>query len=610
LNPTFHSFVKIIITFAKTYNIKAMKHIFYITIVFLTCTLLSAQAQNNTPDLQRELTLEKEYNPSLQDANKINQLPEIKAPEAPRTKVEFSNYTLDYNLPPYLSTLGAKTYFSDFATSNKRGYVNLEISSLLDINGDLGYQLLNSPEDQLSLFGSHRSTNCNVTYLQNDEKQKMKFNDEVLNINYMHHFGKAKLFADAQYTYSAFNYYGLPIRYDPANDDVRFKATDNQTNNMFQAHAGIESVNNEEIAYKANLSYTLFNQKRAERTELNGRKENRIMADFDLHAKFFGIAGAVKTYSYAIPASWEVSNDDDDYTKNLGNYNYTTFSVNPYFTFEGDTWNTRLGATANIQLGGIKKFLVAPDIRFNWQPVDKFLFYLLAQGGIKDNSNYDLYYENRYVDPFYRVYDSKSPLDATVGVNFSVFPNLGIDLFTGYKLVKDEHFYNHGGFFGINDYMAQKILPQYANAETFKLGGSVKYTYQDIFDWGLKLAYYHWDIKKLSNLNYYNPAQIGLKAWNKPAFTGDLNIGFRLPIFPLRFDLTYHLEAGRKALYEYGNEVNMKNIHDVSSSATYTFNETISFFARANNLLFQKYDLWYGYPAQDFNIMGGISVRF
>ena len=579
------------------------------TIALVLCMLLPTQAQNNNPNLERELSLEKEYNPSVREADKINQLPEIREPEAPKTQVEFANYTLNYQIPPYISNLQAQSYFSNFATSNKRGYLNVGVSSLIDINGDLGYQIVNSEKDFLSIFASHRSTNSDVTSLQTDDKLRMKINDNVGGLNYIHRFDKAKFFADAQYTYSAFNYYGflLSLHYP----FELFDLSTNQVNNLFKTRLGVESVNSEEINYKVNLAYSLFDQKHSIDPAWSGRTENRIMADLNFHAKFtstagVGLGGSMINYSYPTSPSFKVYNDiDPDRLYTMDDDNYTTLSLNPYFTFEGDDWDVRLGASGNMRVGGIKDFLLAPDIKFNWRPTEQFLLYILATGGIKDNSSYNMFYENRYIDPLYRVEDSKSPVDGTFGLNFLVLPNLEMGVFTGYKLTKNEHFYAH---IVMNpqtgSLMAQRIIPEYAKAETFKLGGSLKYAYQDIFNIGLNLSYYNWQVKE---------SDLYLQAWGKPSFVGDIHIGLKTPDFPLRMDLAYRLEAGRKTLPPSISpfvDLNMKNINDLNLKVSYDINNSFTVFAQANNLLFQKYDLWYGYPAQDFNIMGGISVKF
>ena len=569
-----------------------MKTIKYISvIIFFASALFTLQAQSQ---LDREMTLEREYNPSVRDADKINSLPEVKEPQAPKTNVEFSNYTLNYLIAPYITNLQSKSYFSEYAKHNKKGYLNFGVSSLFDLDGDLGYQILNTSQDRLSFYYSHRSSNSNVKYLQVDEKQKMKLNDNTFGIDFNHFFEKAKFSADMEYTNARYNYYGFSQYH---NEPVAIDKNTNQSDNLFRAHLGVNSINAANLSYKFNLHYTFFKQKQDIPNDWDAPKENQLMIDFDLNTPInsstrIGIGGYLKNFSYS-PIS-------------IRHKNYTSSSFNPYLLFDGANWNARVGFSANKQFGKIKNFVVAPDIKLNWYPSESVLFYILATGGIQENSNYNAFYENRYVDPYCRISDNRTPVDGTVGLNFTLLPNFNIDLFTGFKTTKDEHFFvtkyfyiNHLSPFP-NITFHESIAPVYAKTNTFKLGGALNYAYQDLFDFGIKLIYYNRNIKDSD-----------FEAWNKPTFTTDLLLGFKVPSVPLRFDANYHLETGRKYLiYNISETGSMDNIHDLKLKANYTLNDSFSVFAKANNLLNQKYDLWYGYPAQGINIMGGISVKF
>jgi hypothetical protein len=604
-----------------------MKH-FRLSLLLSVVFSLSLHAQSVRQDsagLNRELTLEREYNPVLEDASKINQLPEIKEPEAPKSRVEFSGYTFPLSLSPYLRTIRPGDYLTALAASKERGYLDAGLSFLMDIDGDFGYQLLNTNADDLNLYLSHRSGNSNIAFLQDGQKQKMKFNDNYGGFNFRHDFGKAQFNTHAQYTYSAYNYYGKTIPRPSFSEIIDFSDKSiNQQNDLMEIHAGIFSKEQSDLYFKINVAYTFFQQKYGNLNILKGRKENRLTTDLDFHAYFnstagIGIAGYMKNYAYNVPVLPPPSINSgfilDNQKKYAGNYGYTTFSVNPYFTFEGDNWNARLGASANIQAGGIKDFLVSPDIRFYWMPAEKFRFYSLLTGGIKDNSNYVSYYENRYIDPAFRIYDSKSPFDAVLGFEFSVIPNTSLDLFAGYRWVNDEHFYITDAIpesvSGGTPLAGQGILPQYLDAQTFKLGGIFKYVYQDVFDLNLRLAYYQWNIDKFSdNINRYDSYSFSKpSAWNKPQWETDLNLAFQIPEIPFQLHLLYHGEWERKTFVF--NEIRtLKDVHDLSFKGTYALSRAVSVYAVLNNLLFQKYEFLYGYPAQNFNIMGGISVKF
>jgi hypothetical protein len=543
--------------------------------------------------------------------------------------VEFSNYSVPFTLQTKLLPLNPQEYLTTLNYSKYRGYLTGGVSSVLDINGDLGYQILNSDENRLNIYYSHRSSGCNVHYLQDDTKHRFKINDNWGGLNFMQDFNGIKFLADAKYTNSAFNYYGLSIPYysifgfwsGTINND--FDKNTNQINNLFEMNVGVANEESDALNYKVNAGYTNYRQKYGNTINEKGSTENRFLIDADVHKLInstvgVGLAGSLKTYS-------NTNEIFKLYAENTTSY--WTFALNPYMYLEGENLNLLLGAKIDVEVEGRKKVIASPTVRFNYFPSDKFLLYLIAEGGRKDNSQYNLFYENRYVDPLIRVVDSRSPLDATIGVKFLPFSTLSLGVFGGYKITKDEHFYysNFGAKYTFDRttpmLAGNWITPEYDNVNTIKIGADIKYTYQNIFELGLKGTYYKWTITSeqdiywhsdnplSSSLTQYQPLQI---AWNKPSFETKLNVAYNSPWWPFRVDLSYLGAYGRKATETpFRTEtINMKNIHDLSLKGTYLFTPNFSAYLSANNLLFSKYDFWWGYPAQGFNIMGGLSVLF
>lgn len=586
-------------------------------IILALCCIWPLKAQNTQRKdsiMNRELLLEKEYNPTIRDAVKMTQLPGLREPQAPQSKVEFANYTTPYQSRSKLIPLKPQAYLSNLHYSKYRGYLTVGVSSLLDIDGDAGYQILNSDQDRMNIFLSHRSSGCDVSYLQGIGKQRFKINDNWGGLNFAHDFGGINLFADAKYTYSAFNYYGLSLipgveYFALPTTDYSFDKDKNQVDQLFEAHVGVSSEKANKLTYNLNIGYTMFQQKYGNSIYESGSAENRILINGDVHRMVnaimgIGLSGSIKTYSYS--SMFHIFNDSTT--------NYWTYSLKPYLYFEGDIINLKLGVKLDAEMGGRAKVLVSPYLNFNYFPNNQLLLYLLADGGRTDNSQYNMYYENRYVDPLIRVMDSRSPLDATLGIKYLPLATLSIGVFGGYKITKDEHFFYSN--YGAKDYWndgtpmlsGNWITPTYDDANTFKLGADVKYTYQDIFELGVKGTYYYWDLP-MDN----NPYDLSLhKAWNKPDFEANVNAAYRIPEIPLRFDLTYLGAFGRIAPNPGATyyDVKMNDIHDLSVKGTYMITPYFSLYAALNNLLFSKYDLWWGYPAQDFNIMGGLSILF
>ena len=73
------------------YNVKAL------CVVALLGSAAAASAQEDVTkekNLNREMTLEREYDPSVQDASKVNTLPVVKEPEVRKIPIDYSNYMI------------------------------------------------------------------------------------------------------------------------------------------------------------------------------------------------------------------------------------------------------------------------------------------------------------------------------------------------------------------------------------------------------------------------------------------------------------------------------------------------------------------------------------
>ena len=186
------------------YNVKAL------CVVALLGSAAAASAQEDVTkekNLNREMTLEREYDPSVQDASKVNTLPVVKEPEVRKIPIDYSNYTIAADPQKEISLLPSGNIMTQMDYNKRRGYFNFGMGTRMNINGDLGYHILSTEKDQLNLWYSHRSTNGKPK----DYDVKAKINDNLGGINYKHAFEKTIFSIGAKYGYSAFNYYGAAL---------------------------------------------------------------------------------------------------------------------------------------------------------------------------------------------------------------------------------------------------------------------------------------------------------------------------------------------------------------------------------------------------------------
>lgn len=591
-------------------------------------------------DLKRELTLEREFSPTVQDANKVNVLPEIKDPEVIKRNIEFSRFVLPAQPDKQITVLPSGRIMTDIEYNKKRGYLNFGIGNYMNINGDFGYHILSTATDQLNVFFTHRSTNGKVKYLKDYAnssltKTKMKANDNTGGINYKHSFDNSVLKLGASYGYSSFNYYGYPfitptmlnteelqeIPVAPSLPDMESGISKNQVNQSFDAHLGLASKEHVEVGYQVDFGFTRFSQKYASymldpNSFYDGVKENHIYGTAGVYKPFhtdqrIGALAKVNYFTYGEPKYIS-----EDKQKSFNNYMELTLS--PYYQIDADIWNLRLGANVMFITGKYDKIFVSPNISAQINAGEKARVYLNATGDIRSNDFRTISLENRYISTYVRPIPSKTMLDATLGVKANLGAGAWMNVYAGYRMTNDELFYATN----FTDKVMNDVSAFQRDARVFKIGASFQYNYLNIVELGIRGEYKNWNVK--GDINYtLAPATPGaegearsfsdLKAYGKPSFELDMNIRFR-PIEQLTIDINHYTGTGRQALLRFANHepknVKMDAIHDLSVMATWKINNTFSVFAKANNLLFQKYDLFYGHPSQGMSLMAGFNINF
>lgn len=568
---------------------------------------IMAQEEVNKEEknLNREMTLEREYDPSVQDANKVNTLPAVKEPTVKKRAIDYAVFAVPTEPEKQISVLPSGKIMADMDYNKRRGYLNLAAGMNLNINGDFGYHILSTEKDNLNVYLSHRSTNGNIDYIQIDDKVKAKLNDNLGGLNYKHKFEKAVFNIGAKYGYSGFNYYGLPVTGNleeaGTNLDLADRTT-NQVNQTIGANIGIESEDEEApFGYMVDFDYINFSHKYGADAKSDGPTENTFELKFNLFAPFggnqrIGLAGLAEYFSYNLPERCSFEN-------------HAEVILNPYYTIEGDIWNLKLGAKAMIVTGENSKFAASPDIAFDVEVADKTVFYLKADGKLYSNSMYETALVNRYVNPTEELMPSRNWLDANLGIKSGVVPGFWFDVFAGYKITSSDVLYLPSRVFEQDGFGNFAEAMSDINTKRFFAGVNLKYNYQKLFEINLKGVYNNWKAN-------YGDSWIGGEAnaeldrvWGKP--TAEINAGVIVrPIDKLAVDVNYYLATGRYTQLGGYEEVNLNNINELNIRGMYNINKTFSVNVQLNNVLFQKYDIYYGYPAQGFNLMGGINVNF
>ena len=163
-------------------------------------------------------------------------------------------------------------------------------------------------------------------------------------------------------------------------------------------------------------------------------------------------------------------------------------------------------------------------------------------------------------------------------------------------------FYNNPYSPVVGDLDTNKFKIIYDEMGVFTVAGEVFFQTGDKFTAGLRGAF-----------NSYSPENFAA-AWNLPSLQltalGKYLIGDKIYV-----DLEAFLVGERQVLP--ANLAGVPNDRevlpayvDVNLGLEYRYSELLSAFLRLNNLTGSKYELWLYYPAQRFNVLGGFTYRF
>ncbi|MDR1879717.1 MAG: TonB-dependent receptor [Tannerellaceae bacterium] len=605
------------------YNTKA---ICAILLIGLSVTLSAQEEEKANRDLNREMTLEKEYDPALRDANKVNTLPAVKEPEVKKMPIDYATFTAPADPQKEITLLPSGNIQADVAYNKRRGYLHAAGGTYLNLNGDAGYHILDTEKDQLNIFLSHRSTNGKLSYNHHiyidAEKVKAKLNDNLGGIRFRHLFKKADFKLGANYGYTSFNYYGMsPIPIPMPSPTISILSfpdiSTNQVNQALQAFTGIASREDAKVGYLLDFDYINFSRKYALSKQDEGITEHTMGAKLGLSSAFkgnqrVGIGGKLAYLAYNIPPSTS-DNPTADFSNRLEG------TITPYYRIEGESWHVQLGANVLFYTGDSSKLFVSPNAEADVAVGAKTVLYAKAGGELRSNSAYALSRENRYLNPVAKVLPSRVWLDAVIGLKSGIAPGFWFNLFAGYKLTGDDHFFLPPSTFSIDDFKNSSDVLQ-LNSTLIRGGLEMAYAYQWI-EVALKGVYNNWSIRKNKSLDLSSDF---LKAHGRPKMEITTNILVK-PIDKVSVNLDYYLAGGRET-YQYKMIYNdyftpgiydveksagkMKNIHELNFTGSYRFNDTFGAYIKLNNLLFQKYEVLYDYPLQGFNVMAGININF
>ncbi|HCO68796.1 MAG TPA: hypothetical protein DIT04_13705, partial [Dysgonomonas sp.] len=165
--------------------------------------------------LNRQVYLEREYNPTIQDASKVNTLPSLHRPQQRQYDINFENALPSVNFSSYpIGNPGSGDIQTGIDYSKHRGYFRFGAGMYINLEGALGYRIVDGDNDRLDIFATHSFTDARIKYAEKTgydfDKVKAKDMENMVKLRYNHKFESADWYLSGSFLNDQYNYYGNP----------------------------------------------------------------------------------------------------------------------------------------------------------------------------------------------------------------------------------------------------------------------------------------------------------------------------------------------------------------------------------------------------------------
>ncbi len=569
-----------------------MKRIMISLCVMATTTLLCAQQDTV---LNRVVTVESDFQPVIQNVNKINQTPIIIEKEQQLNPVIYSTYSPSLSIDFNVHTLQvAETNFSS-AQSPLQGLIDGAIGHR-NTHLNFKYRIAEKQKISLDLFAKHDAVWGRQT-LSNSQ----------LGLQITRHFSSLDLYFSVDGNNEYYSRYG---RYYDGNNGLTIKKIKDMTLDDWQNSwllntcVGICSKGDVPVRYKLQTGYSAYILPNAVIEHQVRTLLNAIWAIDTQHQA--GLNAYVQDYLYTISDSLHLSTDS---------YNARhAFRLEPYYAYIGEKFRIHTGVNFDFNLGSGQmmstrqdiSFAPSPNISLEWFLMKDILdLYINAKGQFGTSSLLEYMQTNRYMDIVQGVtshhVDDYTPIDAQLGLVIRPMETMLLDIYAGYTYQMNQ--------LVIVAPTKEKPLPYlgfvYSDFQRWKVGAKLHYHYRDILNIHLTGNYYYWkQIQAEKTMDHVEKSSI----FDRPSWDASLRIDVRIDQkWSLYSD---NLFVGSRKAYTNNGETTLKPIIALNIGGAYSFNRWLSTYIQLNNYLNRANDIYYGYQSEGCNFLWGVKYLF
>lgn len=543
----------------------------------LTCLAQQVKEKEDLGD--KEYIIVKDYKPVLAESYKISDVPEgdTSTYTAPPLKYKLETKKAETNYET--ATIKAVRVKDEALSKLYRNLVRLGIGNYTKYNGELYVNSLRSKRGSLGLAGRHFSGSPSLKGVGNSA-----YSENYAQLAGKYFLENALFFGDLNYNRDVVHYYGYQ-----ASDTIIDKKDLRQLFSNFGVNAGIRSnyLSKGNLDYEASFGFSTL-------TDHFDVTEN----DFIVNAKG---AKEVENMYIQIATSFNYfkkSQASNESLSLLSDLNRNIFRIAPSVFLGKDKAKFELGARVVVAKDDESTVHFYPNIKVSL-PISEHVVSVFAHvdGDLKKNSYRTITLENPFVNSALVPLNSSEAIMLTGGLNGNFNSAVSFAAWVKYGTVNDM------ALFVADNVHENKFGLVYDDVNILDLHAELSYKADEKFNISLQYDQYSYT------------ADLQAKAWHKPQNEVTLKAAYNLrdkivvkaSVFG-RGNSYARLTASDPSLGFVSEKI--KGYIDANLGIEYHYSKILSVYLNMNNLGFSKYNRWYSFPSEGFNILGGISYSF
>lgn len=571
------------------------KHVKNIIKVVLTLSATAAFSQNRDKDTINTGVIDvvKPYTPSVSDAFKVKETPTIDD-ETTQTKK-----TIKYNIFSFpVASIFTPAKGKAAAIEKKKpkklfdNYASVGVGTYTSFLGEVYLNHAISRTESVGGYVSHHSSQGGIEDVVFDDN----FYNSKINVNYATKLRYLAWNVDAGFQHQHYNWYGVP----ESQINIASVSGMDGGHSFFNTHLGGDVTFEDTYINSGSFIFRHF-------SDNMGSAENRFKAHVKLDLPIRREEIATDVTIDFLSGGFDIN-----YT-NTGELNYGNFIFGTKFLYQlqQDDLTVNLGVAMSFLMDSENKentFYLYPNITAAYKLVNNILIaYGGIEGGLVQNSYYDLASKNPYVSPTLLIMPTDQQYNAYVGLKGKISSAMSYDisgrymadrnkaLFRNNEITLTTQDFSFGNSFGV----------VYDDVETFSLSGEISADINRNFKLALKMEYFTYT------------SDVEPEAWNLPETKGNLFLDYQINENWYTGANVFYIGMRKDQFYlndgvsvETPITVDLDSYVDANAHLGYHVNEQLSVFAKANNILNDNYQQWQNFPVQGIQFLAGATYKF